>query len=68
MDAEVTSVSGEPIQRLGAYMPEGQVLLYLQGWKEIKEHASCAELLSYIHLLYQVWVYICLQMGLLILR
>lgn len=59
---EMVSVTGEPIQRLGAYMLEGLIArLALTGssiYKALrcKEPAS-AELLSYMHLLYEACPY-----------
>ncbi|GAB4849741.1 DNA topoisomerase 2-associated protein pat1 [Ancistrocladus abbreviatus] len=59
---QMVSVSGEPIQRLGAYMLEGLVARLAASGSSIyralrcKEPAS-AELLSYMHLLYDVCPY-----------
>lgn len=65
----LVSVSGEPIQRLGAYMLEGLVARLASSGSSIckalrcKEPAS-AELLSYMHILYEVCPYFCLiDMG-----
>lgn len=58
----LVSVSGEPIQRLGAYMLEGLVARLASSGSSIckalrcKEPAS-AELLSYMHILYEVCPY-----------
>ncbi|EEF33362.1 scarecrow-like protein 21 [Ricinus communis] len=59
---KMVSVSGEPIQRLGAYMLEGLVARLASSGSSIyralrcKEPAS-AELLSYMHILYEVCPY-----------
>lgn len=59
---QMVSVSGEPIQRLGAYMLEGLVARLASTGSCIytslrcKEPAS-AELLSYMHILYEVCPY-----------
>ncbi|XP_034213808.1 scarecrow-like transcription factor PAT1 isoform X2 [Prunus dulcis] len=59
---QMVSVSGEPIQRLGAYMLEGLVARLASSGSSIyaalrcKEPAS-AELLSYMHILYEICPY-----------
>lgn len=59
---QMVSVSGEPIQRLGAYMLEGLVARLASSGSSIckalrcKEPAS-SELLSYMHILYEVCPY-----------
>ncbi|CAI0383559.1 unnamed protein product [Linum tenue] len=59
----MVSVSGEPIQRLGAYMLEGLVARLSSSGSSIcnalrcKEPAS-ADLLSYMHILYEVCPYL----------
>ncbi|KAJ6723812.1 SCARECROW-LIKE TRANSCRIPTION FACTOR PAT1 [Salix koriyanagi] len=59
---QMVSVSGEPIQRLGAYMLEGLVARLASSGSSIckalrcKEPAS-AEMLSYMHILYEVCAY-----------
>ncbi|KAL6144009.1 hypothetical protein ACLB2K_054704 [Fragaria x ananassa] len=59
---QMVSVSGEPIQRLGAYMLEGLVARRASSGSSIckalrcKEPAS-SELLSYMHILYEVCPY-----------
>ncbi|KAL8477940.1 hypothetical protein ACS0TY_030007 [Phlomoides rotata] len=59
---QIVSVSGEPIQRLGAYMLEGLVARLSASGSSIykslkfKEPASF-ELLSYMHMLYEVCPY-----------
>ncbi|XP_068336699.1 scarecrow-like transcription factor PAT1 [Pyrus communis] len=59
---QMVSVSGEPIQRLGAYLLEGLVARKASSGSNIykalrcKEPASC-ELLSYMHILYEVCPY-----------
>ncbi|GAB4846042.1 DNA topoisomerase 2-associated protein pat1 [Ancistrocladus abbreviatus] len=59
---QMVSVSGEPIQRLGAYMLEGLFVRLASSGSSIcrtlmcKEPAS-SELLSYMHLLYDVCPY-----------
>ncbi|CAK9133351.1 unnamed protein product [Ilex paraguariensis] len=59
---QMVSVSGEPIQRLGAYMLEGLVARLAASGSSIckvlkcKEPAS-AELLSHMHILYEVCPY-----------
>lgn len=60
---QMVSVSGDPIQRLGAYMLEGLVAKQAASGSSIykalksKEPAS-AELLSYMHILFEVCPYI----------
>lgn len=60
---QLVSVYGEPIQRLGAYMLEGLVArLNSSGSSiykslEFQEPASSFELLSYMHILYEVCPY-----------
>lgn len=60
---QMVSVSGEPIQRLGAYMLEGLVARQASSGSSIckalksKEPAS-ADLLSYLHILFEVCPYI----------
>ncbi|KAG7957837.1 hypothetical protein I3843_11G195100 [Carya illinoinensis] len=56
---QMVSVSGEPIQRLGAYMLEGLVARLASSGSSIYKALRCkepasAELLSYMHLLYEV--------------
>lgn len=59
---QMVSVSGEPIQRLGAYILEGLVARLASSGSAIyaalrcKEPAS-AELLSYMHILYEICPY-----------
>lgn len=59
---QMVSVSGEPIQRLGAYMLEGLVARLASSGSSIckglrcKEPAS-SEMLSYMHILYEVCAY-----------
>ncbi|CAN6574138.1 unnamed protein product [Malus baccata var. baccata] len=59
---QMVSVSGEPVQRLGAYLLEGLVARKASSGSNIykalrcKEPASC-ELLSYMHILYEVCPY-----------
>ncbi|KAH7844051.1 hypothetical protein Vadar_023706 [Vaccinium darrowii] len=54
---QMVSVSGEPIERLGAYVLEGLVARMTScGTLKCKEPAS-AELLSYMHILYEVCPY-----------
>ncbi|GAB4825273.1 DNA topoisomerase 2-associated protein pat1 [Ancistrocladus abbreviatus] len=60
---QLVSVSGEPIQRLGAYMLEGLVArLTFSGssiYKALKsKEPASADLLSYMHILYEVCPYI----------
>ena len=60
---QLVSVSGEPMQRLGAYMLEGLVARLASSGSSIykalkcKEPASAADLLSYMHLLYEACPY-----------
>ncbi|XP_043689022.1 scarecrow-like protein 21 [Telopea speciosissima] len=59
---KMVSVSGEPIQRLGAYMLEGIVARLAHSGSSIYKSLKCrepasAELLSYMHLLYEVCPY-----------
>ncbi|XP_042491374.1 scarecrow-like protein 21 [Macadamia integrifolia] len=59
---KMVSVSGEPIQRLGAYMLEGIVARLARSGSSIYRALRCrepasAELLSYMHLLYEVCPY-----------
>lgn len=59
---QMVSVSGEPIQRLGAYMLEGlRARLELSGsciYKALKcKEPTGPELLSYMHILYQICPY-----------
>ncbi|KAF7827374.1 scarecrow-like transcription factor PAT1 [Senna tora] len=54
---EMVSVSGEPIQRLGAYMLEGLVARLSASGSWIYRAASTAEVLSYVHVLYEVCPY-----------
>ncbi|KAI3920427.1 hypothetical protein MKX01_000766 [Papaver californicum] len=58
----MVSVSGEPIQRLGAYMLEGLVARLSSTGHGIYKSLKCkepasAELLSYMHILYEVCPY-----------
>lgn len=58
----MVSVSGEPIQRLGAYMLEGLVARLSSSGSSIYKALRCKEptsreLLSYMHLLYEVCPY-----------
>uniref|UniRef100_A0A2P2J7N2 Scarecrow-like transcription factor PAT1 n=1 Tax=Rhizophora mucronata TaxID=61149 RepID=A0A2P2J7N2_RHIMU len=58
----MVSVSGEPIQRLGAYMLEGLVARLASSGSSIYKALKCkepesAELLSYMHILYEVCPY-----------
>lgn len=59
---QMVSVSGEPIQRLGAYILEGLIARLASSGSSIcaslrcKEPAS-AELLSYMHMLYEICPY-----------
>ncbi|KAK9078150.1 hypothetical protein SSX86_002207 [Deinandra increscens subsp. villosa] len=58
---QVVSVSGEPIQRLGAYMLEGLVARLSESGSSIcKQHVS-RELLSYTNILYKVCL--CFKFG-----
>ncbi|KAL0921715.1 hypothetical protein M5K25_008816 [Dendrobium thyrsiflorum] len=59
---QMVSVSGEPIQRLGAYMLEGLVARLFSSGSKIYKALMCKEptsldLLSYIHMLYEVCPY-----------
>ncbi|XP_052178193.1 scarecrow-like transcription factor PAT1 [Diospyros lotus] len=59
---QMVSVSGEPIQRLGAYMLEGLVARLASSGSLIYKTLTCkvpasAELLSYMHILYEVCPY-----------
>ena len=59
---QMVSVSGEPIQRLGAYMLEGLVARLAASGSAIYKALRCKEpagpeLLSYIHLLYEICPY-----------
>lgn len=59
---QMVSVSGEPIQRLGAYMLEGLVARLASSGSSIYKALKCkepasADLLSYMHLLYEVCPY-----------
>ncbi|XP_010252695.1 PREDICTED: scarecrow-like protein 21 [Nelumbo nucifera] len=59
---QMVSVSGEPIQRLGAYMLEGLVARLASSGSSIYKALRCkepasAELLSYMHILYEVCPY-----------
>jgi len=59
---QMVSVSGEPVQRLGAYMLEGLVARLASSGSSIYKALRCkepasAELLSYMHLLYEVCPY-----------
>lgn len=58
----MVSVSGEPLQRLGAYMLEGLVARLASSGSSIYKALKCKEptsneLLSYMHLLYEVCPY-----------
>ncbi|KAJ4832882.1 DNA topoisomerase 2-associated protein pat1 [Turnera subulata] len=58
----MVSVSGEPIQRLGAYMLEGLVARLASSGSSICKALRCkeppsADLLSYMHILYEVCPY-----------
>ncbi|KAL9268712.1 Scarecrow-like transcription factor PAT1-like protein [Drosera capensis] len=60
---QLVSVSGEPIQRLGAYILEGLVARLSSSGSSIckalkSKEPSCADLLSYLHILYEVCPYI----------
>ncbi|KAM7498417.1 hypothetical protein LguiA_022831 [Lonicera macranthoides] len=60
---QMVSVSGEPIQRLGAYMLEGLVAKLASSGSSIYKSLKCKEpkssdLLSYMHILYEVCPYI----------
>ncbi|XVE50776.1 hypothetical protein DITRI_Ditri01bG0190200 [Diplodiscus trichospermus] len=59
---QMVSVSGEPIQRLGAYMLEGLVARLACSGSSIYKALRCkepasAELLSYMHILYEICPY-----------
>ncbi|KAM7275744.1 hypothetical protein ACFE04_017610 [Oxalis oulophora] len=59
---QMVSVSGEPIQRLGAYMLEGLVARLASSGSSIYKSLRCkepesSELLSYMHILYEVCPY-----------
>lgn len=59
---QMVSVSGEPIQRLGAYMLEGLVARLSASGSSIYKALRCkepasAELLSYMHILFEVCPY-----------
>ncbi|XP_059662901.1 scarecrow-like transcription factor PAT1 [Cornus florida] len=59
---QMVSVSGEPIQRLGAYMLEGLVARLASSGSSIYKSLRCKEpasdeLLSYMHILYEVCPY-----------
>nr|GMC81676.1 scarecrow-like transcription factor PAT1 [Ipomoea batatas] len=59
---QMVSVSGEPIQRLGAYMLEGLVARLAASGSSIYKSLRCKEptsfeLLSYMHILYEVCPY-----------
>ncbi|KAK8688706.1 hypothetical protein V6N13_087450 [Hibiscus sabdariffa] len=59
----MVSVSGEPIQRLGAYMLEGLVARLASSGSSIYKALQCkepesADLLSYMHILYEVCPYL----------
>ncbi|KAJ4975655.1 hypothetical protein NE237_000761 [Protea cynaroides] len=59
---KMVSVSGEPIQRLGAYMLEGIIARLSRSGSSIYKALRCkepasAELLSYMHILYEVCPY-----------
>ncbi|CAA2984633.1 scarecrow-like transcription factor PAT1 [Olea europaea subsp. europaea] len=59
---QLVSVSGEPIQRLGAYMLEGLVARMASSGSTIYKSLRCKEpasfeLLSYMHILYEVCPY-----------
>nr|ADK92865.1 phytochrome A signal transduction 1 [Hypericum perforatum] len=59
---QMVSVSGEPIQRLGAYMLEGLVARLASSGSSIYKALRCkqpasSELLSYMHLLHEVCPY-----------
>jgi hypothetical protein len=59
---QMVSVTGEPIQRLGAYMLEGLVARLASSGSNICKTLKCkepasAELLSYMHILYEVCPY-----------
>lgn len=59
---QMVSVTGEPIQRLGAYMLEGLVARLASSGSSICKYLRCkepasADLLSYMHILYEVCPY-----------
>ncbi|KAH9652166.1 Scarecrow-like protein 5 [Citrus sinensis] len=59
---QMVSVSGDPIQRLGAYMLEGLIARLASSGSSIYKALRCkepasAELLSYMHLLYEICPY-----------
>ncbi|KAK6918761.1 Transcription factor GRAS [Dillenia turbinata] len=59
---QMVSVSGEPIQRLGAYMLEGLIARLSSSGSSIYKALRCkepasADLLSYMHILYEVCPY-----------
>lgn len=59
---QMVSVSGEPIQRLGAYLLEGLVARRASSGSNIYKALRCkepasSELLSYMHILYEVCPY-----------
>lgn len=59
---QMVSVSGEPVQRLGAYMLEGLVAKLASTGSSIYKALRCkepasAELFSYMHLLYEICPY-----------
>eukprot|EP00262_Sarcandra_glabra_P012452 TRINITY_DN3214_c0_g1_i1.p1 TRINITY_DN3214_c0_g1~~TRINITY_DN3214_c0_g1_i1.p1 ORF type:complete len:542 (+),score=70.25 TRINITY_DN3214_c0_g1_i1:83-1708(+) len=59
---KLVSVSGEPIQRLGAYMLEGLVARLASSGGRMSKSLRCkepasSELLSYMHVLYEVCPY-----------
>lgn len=60
----MVSVSGEPIQRLGAYMLEGLIARLSASGSSIYKSLGCkeaiagSELLSYMHLMYELCPYI----------
>lgn len=59
---QMVSVSGEPMQRLGAYMLEGLVAKLASSGSSIYKALRCkepasAELLSYMHILYEICPY-----------
>ncbi|GAV86844.1 GRAS domain-containing protein [Cephalotus follicularis] len=59
---QMVSVSGEPVQRLGAYLSEGLVARLASSGSSIYKALRCkepasAELLSYMHILYEVCPY-----------
>lgn len=59
---QMVSVSGEPIQRLGAYMLEGLVARLASSGSSIYKSLRCkepasADLLSYMHILFEVCPY-----------